>query len=145
MYVGIDLGTSGIKAVLVDDAETVRASHTEPLGIARPHPGWSEQMPEDWWQATLRALDAMAATYPREMAEVRGIGLSGQMHGAVLLDASGNPLRPAILWNDTRSERECQELEDAFPALRQIAGNPAMKSSAERQPCCSPRPISATA
>jgi xylulokinase len=126
MYVGIDLGTSGIKAVLVDDAETVRASHTEPLDIARPHPGWSEQTPEDWWQATICALDAITANHPAEMAEVRGIGLSGQMHGAVLLDASGIPLRPAILWNDTRSERECKELEEAFPALRRITGNPAM-------------------
>ena len=126
MYLGIDLGTSGIKAVLVDDAENVLASHTEPLESARPHAGWSEQRPEDWWQATLRALDAMATQHPSEMAAVRGIGLSGQMHGAGLLDAQGQPLRAAILWNDTRSERECQELEAAFPALRQIAGNPAM-------------------
>ena len=126
MYLGIDLGTSGIKAVLVDDAETVCASHTEPLDIARPQPGWSEQMPEDWWQATLRALDAIAASQPAEMAQVRGIGLSGQMHGAVLLDTAGEPLRPAILWNDTRSERECRELEEALPSLRQITGNPAM-------------------
>jgi xylulokinase len=126
MYLGIDLGTSGIKAVLVDDAETVRASHTEPLDIARPQPGWSEQTPEDWWQATLRALDAIAASHPTDMAAVRGIGLSGQMHGAVLLDAGGEPLRPAILWNDTRSESECRELEASLPTLRRIAGNPAM-------------------
>ncbi len=126
MYLGIDLGTSGIKAVLVDETEILRASHTEALDISRPHPGWSEQAPEDWWQATLRALDAISASHPAEMAAVRGIGLSGQMHGAVLLDASGAPLRPAILWNDTRSELECRELEASFPALRQIAGNPAM-------------------
>jgi xylulokinase len=126
MYLGIDLGTSGIKAVLVDGAETVRASHTEPLEIARPHPGWSEQTPEDWWQATLRALDAIAASHPSEMAAVRGIGLSGQMHGAVLLDEAGQPLRPAILWNDTRSEAECGALEASLPTLRRIAGNPAM-------------------
>jgi xylulokinase len=126
MYLGIDLGTSGIKAVLVDDAEHVVASHTEPLHIARPKPGWSEQTPEDWWQATLRALDAIAAAHPSAMAGVRGIGLSGQMHGAVLLDMDGQPLRPAILWNDTRSERECRELEESFPDLRRVAGNPAM-------------------
>jgi xylulokinase len=126
MYLGIDLGTSGIKAVLVDDTETVRASHTEALDISRPHPGWSEQTPEDWWQATLRALDAIAAGHPAEMAAVTGIGLSGQMHGAVLLDAAGVPLRPAILWNDTRSELECRELEASFPALGKITGNPAM-------------------
>ena len=126
MYLGIDLGTSGVKVVLVDDADTVRASHTEPLDISRPHPGWSEQAPGDWWEATLRALDAIAASHPLEMAAVRGIGLSGQMHGAVLLDASGKPLRPAILWNDTRSEAECHELERSLPDLRRIAGNPAM-------------------
>ncbi|MBW4022517.1 MAG: xylulokinase [Proteobacteria bacterium] len=126
MYLGIDLGTSGIKAVLVDDADKVCASHTEPLDISRPHPGWSEQNPEDWWQATLRTLDALAASHPAEMAAVRGIGLSGQMHGAVLLDGTGAPLRPAILWNDTRSEAECRELEAALPSLGQISGNPAM-------------------
>jgi xylulokinase len=126
MYLGIDLGTSGIKAVLVDDAEHVVGSHTEPLDTARPKPGWSEQTPEDWWQATLRALDAMAASHPSAMAAVRGIGLSGQMHGAVLLDQAGEPLRAAILWNDTRSEQECRALEASFPALRQVAGNPAM-------------------
>jgi xylulokinase len=126
MYLGIDLGTSGIKAVLVDDSQTVRASHTEALEVSRPHPGWSEQNPEDWWQGTLRALDALAASHPAAMAAVRGIGLSGQMHGAVLLDGRGQTLRPAILWNDTRCEAECRELEAAWPALRQIAGNPAM-------------------
>jgi xylulokinase len=126
MYLGIDLGTSGIKVVLVDDRQTVLASHTEALEATRPHPGWSEQAPEDWWQGTLRALDALAAGHPAEMAAVRGIGLSGQMHGAVLLDEAGVPLRPAILWNDTRAETECRELEEILPGLRDIAGNPAM-------------------
>jgi xylulokinase len=126
MYLGIDLGTSGIKAVLVDETETVRASHIEALEVSRPYPGWSEQDPEDWWQGTIRALDALAASNPDAMAAVRGIGLSGQMHGAVLLDDAGQPLRPAILWNDTRCEAECRELEDSLPSLRQITGNPAM-------------------
>jgi xylulokinase len=126
MYLGIDLGTSGIKIVLVDETETVRASRTESLQVSRPNPGWSEQNPEEWWQATLRALDGLASEHPQEMAEVRGIGLSGQMHGAVLLDKSGAPLRPAILWNDTRSQAECPELERSFPDLRRITGNPAM-------------------
>ncbi len=126
MYLGIDLGTSGIKVVLVDETETVRASRTEALQVSRPKPGQSEQDPEAWWTATLRALDGLAADYPGEMSAVRGIGLSGQMHGAVLLDQGGIPLRPAILWNDTRSEQECLELEQTFPDLRRIAGNPAM-------------------
>lgn len=126
MYLGIDLGTSGIKIVLVDEAETVRASHTESLSVSRPAPGWSEQNPDDWWEATLRALDVLAAAHPQEMAAVQGIGLSGQMHGAVTLNKDGVPLRPAILWNDTRAQSECAELEQSFPALRQVAGNPAM-------------------
>jgi xylulokinase len=126
MYLGIDLGTSGIKAVLVDDTQTVLASHSEGLEVSRPHPGWSEQNPEDWWQGTLRALDALAASHPHEMAAVRGIGLSGQMHGAVLLDSADQPLRPAILWNDTRCEPECRELEETFPSLRAVTGNVAM-------------------
>ncbi|WP_284944096.1 xylulokinase [Acidisoma cladoniae] len=126
MYLGIDLGTSGIKAVLVDDSQTVLASHTVALDVSRPHPGWSEQAPEDWWQGTLRALDALTASHPSEMGAVRGVGLSGQMHGAVLLDAAGMPLRPAILWNDTRCEEECLALEDAWPDLRSVTGNVAM-------------------
>ena len=126
MYLGIDLGTSGIKVVLVDDRENVRATHTESLTVSRPHPGWSEQTPEDWWDATLRALDVLAASHSAGMAAVRGIGLSGQMHGAVLLDEAGAVLRPAILWNDTRCEAECKELEEVLPELRQITGNPAM-------------------
>jgi xylulokinase len=126
MYLGIDLGTSGLKVVIVDETDAVLASHTESLEVSRPRPGWSEQNPEDWWQAALRALDRLAQTHPTEMAAVRGIGLSGQMHGAVLLNEANQPLRPAILWNDTRCEAECVELEDAFPALRQVTGNPAM-------------------
>jgi xylulokinase len=126
MYLGIDLGTSGIKVVLVDETETVRATHTETLEVSRPHPGWSEQNPEDWWQATLRAIDALRQSHGAALAAVRGIGLSGQMHGAVLLDKAGHPLRPAILWNDTRSEAECRLLEKSLPNLGQITGNPAM-------------------
>ncbi|GAB0116931.1 xylulokinase [Acidisoma sp. 7E03] len=126
MYLGIDLGTSGIKVVLVDDTDAVIASHTETLEVSRPHPGWSEQAPEAWWEATLCAIDALAQSHPAALAAVRGIGLSGQMHGAVLLDGAGAPLRPAILWNDTRSEAECRLLEEALPELGTITGNPAM-------------------
>lgn len=126
MYLGIDLGTSGIKVVLVDETDTVRASHTESLDVSRPHAGWSEQDPAQWWEATLRGIDALAQSYASALAAVRGIGLSGQMHGAVLLDDAGTPLRPAILWNDTRSEAECRLLEEALPELGAITGNPAM-------------------
>jgi len=126
-YLGLDIGTSGVKAILIDRAgkalgeETAKA--VEPV---RPHPGWSEQNPADWWDAVLKACDALSKSHPREMAEVRGIGLSGHMHGAVLLGSKDEVLRPCILWNDGRSAAECAEMEKALPSLRQIAGNIAM-------------------
>ena len=126
MFLGFDHGTSAVKAVLVDGEQRVLASANVALGISRPRPGWSEQDPEDWWRATLAAVDALRAERPRELAAVRGIGLSGQMHGAVLLDAAGRVLRPAMLWNDTRAAAECRALEEDFPALRAVTGNLAM-------------------
>ena len=92
----------------------------------RPHPGWSEQQPSDWWTATLEAVDKLSKAHPEEIARVRGIGLSGHMHGAVLLNKADAVLRPAILWNDGRSAAECAEMEAALPTLRQLAGNIAM-------------------
>lgn len=94
--------------------------------MSRPRPSWSEQDPEDWREATFNVLDELARRYPIEMAAVRGIGLSGQMHGAVLLDRAAKVLRPCILWNDTRAARECRELEEAVPELGAVAGNLAM-------------------
>jgi len=126
MFIGIDLGTSGVKAILVDDTQQVRASKTIALGVSNPHPGWSEQNPADWWDATLRALDALAQDNPAAMGAVRGIGLSGQQHGAVLLDAQDKVLRPAILWNDVRCVDECAAFERAFPESRAVTGNLAM-------------------
>ncbi len=126
MYLGIDIGTSSVKTVLVDDAQNIVASASEPLAVSRPHPGWSEQNPDDWWQASERTIDALVASRPAEIAAVSGIGLSGQMHGATLLDAAGEALRPAILWNDGRSAKECAELEEARPESRTITGNIAM-------------------
>ncbi len=126
MYLGIDLGTSAVKAILVDDAQAVLAGASQPLEVRRPSPGWSEQDPEDWLQAMLRAVDALAAERPRELAATRAIGLSGQMHGAVLLNRAGAVLRPCMLWNDTRATAECRALEEAFPRSRAVTGNPAM-------------------
>lgn len=123
MYLGLDIGTSAVKAVLVDDDQRVLATRETALSISRPHPGHSEQDPEDWWQATLASIDAIRAEQPAALAAVKGLGLSGQMHGAVLLDDTGTVLRPAILWNDGRSSAECRELEERFPALHRIAGN----------------------
>ena len=124
--IGIDIGTSGVKVALVGDDDRVIASSSQPLHVSRPQPGFSEQAPQDWWQATCHGLDDLKARHPAELAETTAIGLSGQMHGATLLDASGAVLRPCILWNDGRSEAECVELERDWPALRQVTGNIAM-------------------
>ena len=126
MFVGIDFGTSSVKALLVDSEQRVLASAAAPLTVSRPAPGHSEQNPEDWWQAMLAALDTLRAERPAELAATRAIGLSGQMHGAVLLDAKGAVLRPCILWNDVRATAECHELESTFPDLHAVTGNLAM-------------------
>lgn len=126
LYLGIDIGTSGVKAVLVSEAGAVVATASRELALSHPAPLWSEQDPDTWVDAAIGAVDDLAATHPREVAQVRGIGLSGQMHGATLLGADGRPLRPAILWNDGRSHAECIELERRCPSLHAIAGNLAM-------------------
>lgn len=125
-YIGIDIGTSAVKALLVDENQMVLAEAEVPLPISRPHPLWSEQDPEDWWRATEQALGALRTAAPAPYAATVAIGLSGQMHGAVLMDAADRVLRPAILWNDGRSHAECAELEHRVPDLGQIAGVPAM-------------------
>ena len=126
MYLGIDLGTSALKAVLLADDGRIVAQQSAPLEVSRPHPQWSEQSPADWWRALTIALGELARSHAPAMRAVRAIGLSGQMHGAVLLDAAGEVLRPAILWNDGRSEPQCAELAERVPRLAQIAGNLAM-------------------
>lgn len=119
MFLGLDLGTSGLKGVLVDDTQRVVAEATAPLGVSRPRDGWSEQSPADW----IVAAEAVIGALPAEgRAAIRGIGLSGQMHGATLLDGSDNVLRPCILWNDTRAHTEAEEL-DADPRFRAVTGN----------------------
>jgi xylulokinase len=123
MHLGIDLGTSGVKAVLIDDGALL-AQATAPLSVATPHPLWSEQDPAAWWHATAAALRELGVRH--DLSAVRGIGLAGQMHGAVLLDAGDSVLRPAILWNDGRSGAECRDLETAEPRSRAITGNLAM-------------------
>lgn len=122
MYLGIDLGTSGVKALLIGADQRVVVSASAPLEVSRPHDGWSEQNPADWIEAAEQALAGLKASHGAALAAVRGIGLSGQMHGAVLLDASGAVLRPAILWNDTRSHAEAAAL-DADPRFRALTGN----------------------
>jgi xylulokinase len=126
VYLGVDVGTSGVKAVLEDDAGALVTTAARALSLSQPAPLWSEQDPEAWVAATIGAIDDLASGHPREIAAVRGIGLSGQMHGATLLGRDGQPLRPAILWNDGRSQLECAELERRCPELHAIAGNLAM-------------------
>ena len=121
-YLGIDVGTSAVKAILVDERQATVAEADVALPISRPQDLWSEQDPEAWWQAVQAALDQLLAKDAAALADVRGIGLSGQMHGAVLLDAANRPLRPAILWNDGRSFREAQALGAEHPGLSRAMG-----------------------
>ncbi len=126
-YLGIDVGTSGVKVLLIDRAgKALGEAHAKAVEPVRPNPGWSEQNPADWWNAVTSALDSLSKSHPSEIAKVRGIGLSGHMHGATLLGANDEVLRPCILWNDGRSAAECAEMEAALPRLRDIAGNIAM-------------------
>ena len=122
MFLGLDLGTSGVKALLIDERQAIVGSAHGELDISRPHPGWSEQDPADWIRAAEEAIGALGRAHPKALAAVRGIGLSGQMHGATLLDASDAVLRPCILWNDTRSFAEAAAL-DADPRFRAVTGN----------------------
>ena len=120
MFIGLDLGTSGVKALLIGDDQQIIGSAQAPLSVSRPADGWSEQDPADWIVATTDALMKLGAAH--DVSGVRGIGLSGQMHGATLLDKDGKVLRPCILWNDTRAHVEAAEM-DADPRFREITGN----------------------
>lgn len=123
MYLGIDIGTSGVKALLVDERGAIAAQATTPLTVSRPHPLWSEQAPTDWWAAVEAAVGSLDPSLRRK---VRGIGLSGQMHGAVMLGAKNEVLRPAILWNDGRAQAQCAELLEIEPRTPEITGNPVL-------------------
>jgi xylulokinase len=126
MYLGLDLGTSELKALLLDEHHQVVATAASPLSVNSPQPLWSEQDPNAWWQATLDAVQQLQTSHPQAVAQVKAVGLSGQMHGAVLLDAAGAVLRPVMLWNDGRSFAQCEQLSHAVPNLAQITGNLAM-------------------
>lgn len=122
MYIGLDLGTSGLKALLTDETGTVLGSADAVYANPHPRRGWSEQDPADWIAACETVLDALAAAHGDALRDLRGIGLSGQMHGATLLDARDAVLRPCILWNDTRAAAEAAAL-DAAPGIRDVTGN----------------------
>src|SRR5271165_6664428 len=125
-FLGLDIGTSSVKALLVDADQRVVAEASAPLSVSRPHPLWSEQDPHDWVTGVEAAVAVIRRHAPTELAALAGIGLSGQMHGATLLDAHDKPLRPAILWNDGRSFAECAELKRRVPDLEERTGNLAM-------------------
>ncbi|WP_333676186.1 xylulokinase [Dyella sp.] len=128
MFLGIDLGTSAIKAVLIDAAGKVRATASHALSLSHPQPRWSEQDPHEWWQAAQSAIEQVLAEAGRagiSPRQIAGIGLSGQMHGATVLDKADQVLRPAILWNDGRCDAQCVTMEN-WPGFRQITGNLAM-------------------
>ena len=122
MFVGLELGTSGVRALLVDADGAAVAVADAGLSVSHPHPGWSEQDPADWIAASEQALASLVEQASDAMAQLRGIGLSGQMHGATLLDAEGAVLRPCMLWNDTRSHAQAAKL-DANPDFPKISGN----------------------
>jgi xylulokinase len=126
MYLGLDLGTSELKALLLADDHRIVDVARHALTVSRPAPLWSEQAPAQWWDAVEAVMAALGRTSGPALAEVRAIGLSGQMHGAVALDAAGEVLRPAILWNDGRSAAQCAELSARVPRLSAITGNLAM-------------------
>ena len=119
-YIGLDLGTSSLKAILIDGDQTVLAEHVVSLTVARPHSGWSEQDPEQWFDATKAAITALGTQ--TDLSGVKAIGMSGHMHGATLIDAADQVLRPCILWNDTRSAAEAATM-DADPQFRALTGN----------------------
>ncbi len=125
-YIGLDLGTSELKALLLRDDHTVVATVGAPLTVHRPQPLWSEQHPGDWWAACESVMQRLAREHADAMADVAAIGLSGQMHGAVLLDDEGNVQRPAILWNDGRSGAQCERLNQRVLTLPLVTGNLAM-------------------
>lgn len=143
MYLGLDLGTSGLRAVLVDDRGAAVAEAEAQYDVQHPHPGWSEQHPSDWILACGSVMTTLRRTAPEAMAAVQGIGLSGHMHGAVALDAQGEVIRPCILWNDTRSAAQAARL-DAQPDVREVSGNivfpgftaPKLAWMAEHEPEC---------
>lgn len=120
MYLGLDLGTSGLKGIVIDAGQAIVAEAHAPLSVSRPQSGWSEQDPADWIRAAEAVMDALGAQ--GALTSVTGIGLSGQMHGATLLDVQDAVLRPCILWNDTRSAQEAAAM-DADPRWRAISGN----------------------
>jgi xylulokinase len=127
-FLGIDIGTTAVKALLVSEQGAPLAEGDCPQQVAVPRPGWAEQRPEDWWSGAITATRAALASAPPG-TEVAGVGLSGQMHSAVFLDSADSVIRPAILWNDVRTTAQCRQIVErvGLPGLRRLTGNPALE------------------
>lgn len=128
LFLGLDVGTSGVKAVLVAESGDVVATTTTPLSLATPHPGWAEQHPDDWWAASVASIRGVLAQQPD--AQVAAVGISGQMHSSVFLDGEGDVIRPALLWCDGRTTAECAEITaraGGEAVLREWVSNPALE------------------
>ncbi len=128
-YLGIDIGTSGTKTLVIDVLGKVLAESSAEYPMAQPGPGWTEQDPEDWWNATVKTVRGAMKAAKLKPADVKAIGLSGQMHGSVFLDKSDRVIRPALLWNDQRTAAECDEITTAAGGRKQLiklVANPAL-------------------
>ena len=129
VFLGIDIGTSGTKTLAIREDGTIIGKASAEYPCFAPRPLWSEQNPDDWYSAVVKTVRQVTASAGIAPSAVRGIGLSGQMHGSVFLDAAGKVIRPAILWNDQRTVAECAEIENAVGGraeLIRLAANPAM-------------------
>ncbi|MCH8038325.1 MAG: xylulokinase, partial [Proteobacteria bacterium] len=127
--IGIDVGTSGVKCVLMDHNGRIRASALEEYPLLLPKPGWSEQHPEQWWESTKTSLRRLLAQSKANPKQIKGLSFSGQMHGLVCLDAAGEVVRPAILWNDLRTTEQCRKITKKIGAKRliRLVSNPALE------------------
>ncbi|MFW5772046.1 MAG: xylulokinase [Phototrophicaceae bacterium] len=125
---GLDISTTGAKALIIDAQGAVVGSHTTPQPISAPHPLWSEQNPADWWAGMTASIQAVLAETGIDSGAIQAVGLTGQMHGLVLLDAAGKVLRPSILWNDQRTQAQCDEMTEkiGFERLIELTGNRAL-------------------
>jgi xylulokinase len=132
LYLGLDTGTSGTKAVLIDESGKLLASDLQEYGLSTPRPQWAEQHPDtDWWDAAIKAIQGVLAKAGKSGADVAGVGLTGQMHGSVFLDKSMKVLRPALLWCDSRTGAECAEITEALGGEKgcfEILGQPVFTS-----------------
>jgi len=139
VIVGLDIGTTGARALAVDESGMVLAAASDEYPLYSPRPGWTEQHPEDWWQAARNVLAAVADAVPGQVAS---LGITGQMHGAVFLDSEDRVIRPALLWNDQRTSAQCIEITDRVGrnSLKAIAGNPAVNVFHAPKPLSLPVP-----